>query len=273
MLLLIAGLEMRSEAKSIHSDSRSRLADSELSAAALDRVARQAAALALPDESDGQPSPSHPAAAAAAAAAEGSAEGGKPPQVPKQLSRDITLSYPRGEGGSLPVEPASEGAAAAGRGGSLSPVDSLTFKPAGSSSSQAQPEAAAGPLGGHPALAPSAAGSDAATRGSVHQRNASVSSVGGTQRPVHYKSLSADSTRGGLVGPPGFARTYFLSGLPCQLLLGYSPTRLPGRPCTPPPACCSRQHAGARHPLAPHACRPAAAEPHGADHGLQAARV
>jgi hypothetical protein len=195
LLLLIAGLEMRSEAKSMRSDSRSRLADSELSAAALDRVARQAAALALPDESDGQPSPSHPVAAAAG----GATEGGKPPQVPKQLSRDITLSYPRGEGGSLPVEPASEGAAgaaAAGRGGSLSPADSLTFKPAGSSSSQAQPEAAAGPLGGHFALPPSAAGSDVATRGSVHQRNPSVSSMGGTQRPVHYKSLSADSTRG-----------------------------------------------------------------------------
>lgn len=67
--LLSAGVELRSEARSIRSDSRSRLAESELSAAALDRVARQAAALALapPEGAADGVSPRQPAEAAGAA--------------------------------------------------------------------------------------------------------------------------------------------------------------------------------------------------------------
>ena len=247
----------------MHSDSRSRLADSELSAAALDRVARQAAALALPDEADGQPSPSPPAAAVAGAA-EGGGEAGKPPAVPgKQLSRDITLSYPRGEGSSLPGEPGSEGAAstvaAAERGGGLQPTDSLTFKPTASGSAQAPPEAAVGPLGGHPALAPSVAGSDVATRGSAHQRTASVGSVGGAQRPVHYKSLSADSTRGGWCwwGCLAFCRNICLNGSPALPVatVVVNSGRLPCPPLAAlaPPICLPQPAArrGAPPPRAP----------------------
>lgn len=236
-----AGMEVRSEAKSVRSDSRGRLADSELSAAALDRVARQAAALALgPPPLPGVAPASlprqlqHPAAAAELPrqaqqlAADGGAAmpggigaqelqqpqpastGGSPSQ---QFQRDPTLSYPRDERGDIPVE-TSPGKAAL-------PSDSLTFRPGGSVALEGAPAYSGA------AAHPPAPESDTATRGSlhgslpphsgVHQRTASAGSAAAV-RSVHYKSLSADSTCRGEASWLGAV----WAALGCSCLLGFS---------------------------------------------------
>lgn len=221
-----AGLEVRSDARSMRSDnSRSRLAESELSAAGLDRAARQAAALALgPPEADAA-SPRSPLggahasqqqqAAAAAAGGKHREEGGD-----HGYAREATLSYPRSEGGQIPVaEARSEGG---GGGPAVGPADSLTFRAPVASAPRSEPEPA-GPsstsarMASPPPVLPyslSGAGSDAATRGSIHgsmagsgglpsgpQHMRSASGGSAAQRSVHYKSMSTESVgRGELLG-------------------------------------------------------------------------
>ncbi|KAL4443742.1 hypothetical protein ABPG75_011479 [Micractinium tetrahymenae] len=103
---LPAGMEVRSEARSIRSDSRSRLAESELSAAALDRMARQAAALALapPDgAADGlSPRQTGVAAAGAAPAAAAAAAAAAAPAPAWQQEREAAL--PGGVPAHVPAE-------------------------------------------------------------------------------------------------------------------------------------------------------------------------
>lgn len=191
---------MRSEARSIRSDSRSRLAESELSNAALDRMARQAAALALGPASDGEAgSPTQPAAAGGsrlgpgAAAADGAAAGQAAAAAHQQqhqqhppYERELTLSYPRDGQGEIPVE---RSAGSVGAGAAQARGDSLTFRPGGAYE-HGPPEsdvATRGSLHG-------SGGAAVPPHGAAHHRTASAGSVGGPQqRSVHYKSLSADS--------------------------------------------------------------------------------
>jgi hypothetical protein len=215
----LPGVEVRSEARSMRSESRGshgRLAEPELSSTALDRMARQAAALALSDsdgvtEAAGTPPASQPAGSGrppvvAQALTPPQQQPSPPPQAQQQeppqqgvaqptaaaqqqdgagakpllgtermLGRELTLSYPGGI--ELPVEPT---AAPSGR---PPPHSAITFR-ASPATSPGRGDADSSGLG-H-------AESDAATRGSVHHRTASVGSVGG-QRSVHYKSMSTES--------------------------------------------------------------------------------
>lgn len=217
---------MRSEAKSIRSElSRSRLAESELSNNALDRMARQAAALALapdgkatsPQSTSGPivaPQPAGSSRLGPGHAAQQQQQHAVPPlpthveaqqgthgQQSKEFTREVTLTYPRSPDGAIPVEPS-----AASNGGQQGPpaAGSLTFRPSASSSPRQDGEAAA-PHAGAPQHGPYPPGpeSDAATRGSLHSaphhhRSGSTGSAG-VARAVHYKSLSADSTRRALL--------------------------------------------------------------------------
>ncbi len=218
---------MRSEAKSIRSDlSRNRLAESEMSNNALDRMARQAAALALSPDEAGSPQSAAGHAVASPPAGPGSSRLGPgfaaqqgqqavPPaaahvelqqaqqaqqaQQLKELAREVTLTYPRSPDGAIPVEPS-----AASNGGQQGPpaTGSLTFRPSASGSPRLDGDGAAPHAGGaqqQHAPYPPAPESDVATRGSLHsapqhRRSGSTGSAGAV-RAAHYKSLSADSTR------------------------------------------------------------------------------
>lgn len=217
---------MRSEAKSIRSElSRSRLAESELSNNALDRMARQAAALALaPDGEAISPQAPSGHAVASPPAGPGSSRLGPgfaaqqqqqvaPPsaahveaqhgqhaqqgQQSKEFARELTLTYPRSPDGAIPVEPS---AASSGAQQGPPATDSLTFRPSASGSPRLEGDGLA-PHGNAPQHAPypPAPDSDVATRGSLHSapqhhRSGSAGSAGAV-RAAHYKSLSADSTR------------------------------------------------------------------------------
>lgn len=225
---LPAGVEMRSEAKSIRSElSRSRLAESELSNNALDRMARQAAALALaPDGEATSPQAPSGHAVASPPAGPGSSRLGPgfaaqqqqqvaPPsaahveaqhgqhaqqgQQSKEFARELTLTYPRSPDGAIPVEPS---AASSGAQQGPPATDSLTFRPSTGGSPRLEGDGLA-PHGNAPQHAPypPAPDSDVATRGSLHSapqhhRSGSAGSAGAV-RAAHYKSLSADSTRRG----------------------------------------------------------------------------
>ncbi len=262
-----------------------------------------AATPGLPPE---PPAALRPAAAAASAAADREGEPGEAAgegEEERIYAREATLAY-RGDGGDIPVERRPSGLAAAGHGASI------TFRPA---AARAQLDGADGPASTRDLFQVAVAsgpGSDAATRGSLHgsvagsgfgaptvprhQRAGSAGSAAGPPRSsVHYKSLSADSTargacrQGGRQGIGG--RPVLLPGLlmlsahfhPClpvgKLMLAACWTLLARhtthpRP-TPNPLPLRRwQHPGARQP-ALHPRHAAPAEPRGAGHGIQAARV
>ncbi|KAI3428227.1 hypothetical protein D9Q98_006607 [Chlorella vulgaris] len=234
------GVELRSDTRSLHSDSRgsrglhhAHQTEAEMSSNALDRMARQAAAMAMSDSggvdslgssqklqgSGRVPAVAAPVSAAVAAGGQqqqqqqqqqgqGQGQGqagsrGEQGEQQRPYSREPTLSYPGG------VEVPVEAQAAATDKAHPQSGDSVTFRPSSASSPHSRQPLEAGEAGsGSGASHPLAPESDAATRGSAHHRSPSLGSMAGqhsiaAQRSAHYKNMSADSMGRGAASTPG----------------------------------------------------------------------
>lgn len=258
----------------MRSDSRSRLAESELSMAALDRVARQAAALALapPDAAVDSVSPRQAAAGAAGqqeqdAPLPGGAACGLPAEPPpsaaalplagkevepgepadegeeeRSYAREATLSYPRTGGVDIPVERRPPGMAAAGH------AASLTFRPAAVSVARIEVDGAGGPASTRDLLqAPLASGpgSDTATRGSVHGSAAGNGGGALPAAPHHQRAGSGGST----AGPQRSSMHYKSMSADSTARGGCRRGQWQGLLRAGPPAC--RAHRACAHPSQP----------------------